>query len=136
MPVVRPTIGGQHQPSEVWFFLLWPIQPWFLTEEKLAVVLFIPSSSGFPTPSPSPHASSTFLAPLPGRKEDFYKGSLSHSSSLFCLILALFYFTLFCLHLLIKNYKKNYLACILNSKITNKICSNFYLALILINGKH
>jgi hypothetical protein len=62
MPVVRPAIGGQHQPSEVWFFLLRSIQPWFRTEGKLAAILFTAPSCE--------SVSRFFLALLPGIKEE------------------------------------------------------------------
>jgi hypothetical protein len=48
-PLVRPAKVNQQQPSKVISFYYWSIKPWFLTEEKLATMLIIPSSWGFPT---------------------------------------------------------------------------------------
>ena len=52
-PVVRPAKSQLATPSEVISFSYWSIKPWFLTEGKLAAVLIIPSSWGFPTVCPA-----------------------------------------------------------------------------------
>ena len=86
-PVVRPATSQLATPSEVTPFSYWSIKPWFLTEGKLAAVLITPSSWGSPTAcphTPSTRHQACFLAPLPGEKEDFCKGSLSSPISLLC----------------------------------------------------
>src|SRR4051794_13335298 len=56
MPVVqRPTKSQPATPLEATPFSYWSIKPWFLTEGKLASVLVIPSSWGFPTKRSTPH---------------------------------------------------------------------------------
>jgi hypothetical protein len=85
-------------------FSYWSIKPWYHTEGKLVDVLIIPSSWGSQLgllASPS----STFSGAVAGEKEDFCKGSLSLPIFYFVIILHTF-FTLFCLHLFIKNTKK------------------------------
>ena len=107
-PVVRPAKSRPATPSEVTCFSYWSIKPWFLTEGKLAAVLIIPCSWGFPTSSqfnsPPPRFSGTitiehhqdFLAPLPGRNSTSVRG-VSHFQSFYFVIvlLVLFYFILF-----------------------------------------
>jgi hypothetical protein len=83
----------------------------FLTEGKLAATLIIPSSwgsqraghhhaQGLTAPRQQPlfwrhhRVAAYFLAPLPGKREDFCEGSSSHTHSLLCY---LFCFTLFIL---------------------------------------
>jgi hypothetical protein len=84
-------------------FSYWSIKPWFHTEGKLAAVLIIPSSWGFPT-GPLRHQD-YFLAPLPGRKRISAR-RVSHFQSFYFVIVLLSSFTLFCLLLFIKNTKK------------------------------
>jgi hypothetical protein len=84
-------------------FSYWLIKLWFHTEGKLAVVLIIPSSWGFPT-GPVRHQD-YFLAPLPGRKRIYARG-VSHFQSLYFVIVLLSFFDLSCLLLFIKNTKK------------------------------
>ena len=45
-PVVRLATSQLATPSEATPFSYWSIKPWFLTEEKLAIVLITPSSWG------------------------------------------------------------------------------------------
>jgi hypothetical protein len=84
-------------------FTYWSIKLWFHTEGKLATVLIIPSSWGFPT-GPVRHQD-YFLAPLPGRKRISARG-VSHFQSLYFVIVLLSFFALFYLLIFIKNTKK------------------------------
>jgi hypothetical protein len=84
-------------------FSYWSIKLWFYTEEKLAAVLIIPSSWGFPT-GPLRHQD-CFLAPLLGRKRISARG-VSHFQSLYFVIVLLSFFMLFCLLLVYQKYKK------------------------------
>jgi hypothetical protein len=45
----RPAKVTQQQPSEVISFSYWSIKLWFHTKGKLAAMIIIPSSWGFPT---------------------------------------------------------------------------------------
>jgi hypothetical protein len=94
--------ASEQQPSEVISFFYWSIKLWFHTEGKLTIVLIIPSSWGFPT-GPMKHQD-CFLAPLLGRKRISAR-EVSHFQSLYFVIVLLSFFTLFCLHILIKNTK-------------------------------
>jgi hypothetical protein len=85
-------------------FSYWSIKLWFHTEGKLAAVLIIPSSWGFPTGLL--RHQDCFLAPLPGRKRISARG-VSHFQSLYFVIVLLSFFTLFFLLLVYQNYKKN-----------------------------
>jgi hypothetical protein len=51
-------------------------------------------------------AATSFLAPLPGRKEDFCEGSSSHTHSLLCFIVLLYFIYFTCIAFYIKNPKK------------------------------
>jgi hypothetical protein len=73
----------------------------FITEGKLTVVLITPYSWG----SQLVYAPTSFLAPLRGRKRISAR-EVSHFQSFYFVIVLLSFFTLFCLHLLIKNTKK------------------------------
>jgi hypothetical protein len=77
----------------------------FITEGRLVVVLIIPFL-GVPNWSViyimNTAPSTSFLAPLPGRKKTSAMG-VSHAQS-FTLFLVLLYF-IFCLHIFIKNPK-------------------------------
>jgi hypothetical protein len=55
MPIVRPANSQLATPSKVTHFSYLSIKPWFLTEEKLASVLIIPSSWSSPTVCNLPH---------------------------------------------------------------------------------
>jgi hypothetical protein len=84
-------------------FSCWSIKVWFHTEEKLTVVLIIPSYWGFPTGSVR-HLD-CFLVPLPERKRISAR-EVSHFQSFYFVIVLLSFFTLFCLLLLSKIQKK------------------------------
>src|SRR3954470_10399613 len=111
--VVCPATSRSATPSEATPFSYWSIKPWFLTEGKLAAVLFIPFLLGFPTVQPtSTQRQQDCLAPLhtsrisgavAGEKDHFCKGSLS--LSIFFTLL-LFFLSYFCLLHYIKNNKK------------------------------
>jgi hypothetical protein len=76
----------------------------FITEGRLAAVLITPSL-GVPNWSviyTNTAPSTSFLAPLPGRKKTSARG-VSHAQSFTLFCFALFYF---CLHHFIKNTKK------------------------------
>jgi hypothetical protein len=60
---------------------------------------------GFPTGSQDYAPTSSFLALLPGRKRIFAR-AVSHLQSFYFVIVLLSFFTLFFLHLFIKNTKK------------------------------
>jgi hypothetical protein len=81
--------ASKHRPNEVWLSPTGSIKPRFDTEGRLAAVIIIPSSWGSQLGGYL-HASSIFLAPLPGRKKISARG-VSHAQSftllLFCLIL-------------------------------------------------
>jgi hypothetical protein len=79
----------------------WFDKPWFLTEERLATVLIIPSSWGSQLGGYLPVAS-IFSGAVAEEKEDFCKGSLARTIFYFVICFALLYF---CLHLFIKNTK-------------------------------
>jgi hypothetical protein len=85
-------------------FSYWSIKLWFHTEGKLATVLIIPSSWGFPTDPVRDQ--DCFLAPLPEKKRISARG-VSHFQSLYFVIVLLSFFALSCLLLFIKNTKKN-----------------------------
>jgi hypothetical protein len=97
-------------------FSYWTIKPWFLTEEKLAAIFIKPSLgvSNWPviyfinyTPTSSlalfdTAPSTSFLAPLPGKKKTSARGG-SHAHPL---LYFKFCFTLFLLVLFYQKYKK------------------------------
>jgi hypothetical protein len=60
---------------------------------------------GFPTGSQRYAPTSSFLAPLQGRKRISARG-VSHFQSLYFVIVLLSFFILFCLHLVYEKYKK------------------------------
>jgi hypothetical protein len=116
--------AGSTTPSVVIVSLLLFDKPWFL---KLRENLLLHSSYlplGVPNGLVIHHAqgqsgrhqrhqllvnlasSAIFLAPLPGKREDFCEGSSSHTHSLLCYLFCftLFYFT--CIAFYIKNPKK------------------------------
>jgi hypothetical protein len=104
-------------------FSYWFDKPWFHNLGKLAAMLIIPSSWGSQLGSYIA-PSSIFLAPLPGieeeeaptstthlhfsgavavEKEDFCKGSLSHSIFYFVIVLLYFIFACIVLSIIQKN---------------------------------
>jgi hypothetical protein len=84
-------------------FSYWSIKLWFHTEGKLATVLIIPSSWGFPMGHV--RHQDYFLAPLLGRKRISARG-VSQFQALYFVIVLLSFFALSCLLLFIKNIKK------------------------------
>jgi hypothetical protein len=84
-------------------FSYWLIKLWFHTEEKLAAILIIPSSWGFPT-DPMRHQDS-ILVPLPKRKRISARG-VSHFQSLYFVIVFLSFFALFFYFFVSKIQKK------------------------------
>jgi hypothetical protein len=84
-------------------FSYWSIKLWCHTEGKLAAVLIIPSSWGFPT-GPLRHQD-CFLALLLVRKRISARG-VSQLQSLYFVIVLLSFFTLFCLLIVYQKYKK------------------------------
>jgi hypothetical protein len=82
-------------------FSYWFDKPQFLTEGRLATVLIIPSSWGSQLGGHLP-ASSIFSGIVAREKEDFFKGSLAHTS----FTLFLFCFILFLLASFYQKYKK------------------------------
>jgi hypothetical protein len=85
------------------------IKPWFLTEEKFAAILIIPSSWGSQLGGHPARIKHNVLAPLPGKKKTSARG-VSHAHPLHCFSFALLYF---CLHRFIKNTQKNLVSFIL-----------------------
>jgi hypothetical protein len=88
--------ASEHQPSEVWLSPTGSINLGFTTEGRLAAVLILPSSWGSQwgviyTPS------SKFAGAVTREKEDFCKGSLSHS--IFYFVIVLLYFIFICIFL-------------------------------------
>jgi hypothetical protein len=83
-------------------FSYWIDKPQFLTEEKLATVLIIPSSWGSQLGGYPARIKHNFLAPLPRKKETSARG-VSHAHPLLYFCFALLYF--FCI-VFIKNTKK------------------------------
>jgi hypothetical protein len=76
-------------------FSYWSIKPWFLTEEKLTVVLIIPSSWGSQLVVNATHIK-LFSGAVAEEKENFCKGSLSLPIFLLCyFLLSLFILFLF-----------------------------------------
>jgi hypothetical protein len=84
-------------------FSYWFDKPWFLTEGQLAAVLIIPSSWGSQLGGYLP-TSSQFSGAIAGEKEDFCKGSFTHTHPLLCFSFALLYFYL---HRFYQIYKQN-----------------------------
>jgi hypothetical protein len=76
----------------------------FITEGKLNAVLITPSS-WVPNWSVNTAPSTSFLAPLPGRKRIFARG-VSHFQSFYFVIVLLSFFTLFSFASFYKKYKK------------------------------
>jgi hypothetical protein len=79
------------------------IKPWFHTEANLLMFSSY-LSLGVPNWVASTIKSSTFLAPLPGRKRISARG-VSHFQSFTLLLFCLLSLLYFCLHLFIKNTK-------------------------------
>jgi hypothetical protein len=98
----------EHQPSEVGSFSYWFDKPWFHTEGRLAVVLIITFSWGFQLGGHLQNSyintapSTSFLAPLPGRKRISARGV----SRFECFTLLFFFFILFLLASFYQKYKK------------------------------
>jgi hypothetical protein len=90
-------------------FSYWFDKPWFHTERRLVVVLITPSLGVsnwaviYKTPTSTPHHQQVFWHRCWGERRFLQGGSLA-SNLLLCYCFALFYF---CLHLSIKNTKKN-----------------------------
>jgi hypothetical protein len=80
----------------------WTDKPWFLTEEKFATILIIPSSWGSQLGGHLARIKHNFLAPLPGKKKTSARGVL-HAHPLLCLLFC-FYFIFACI-VFIKNTK-------------------------------
>jgi hypothetical protein len=95
-PLSGVSRSQQASPSEVWLSPTVLINLGFTTEGRLAVVLIIPSSWGSQR-AVTYKPSTSFLAPLPGRKKTSARG-VSHAQS-FTLFLFLLYFIFACIFL-------------------------------------
>jgi hypothetical protein len=100
--------ASKHHLQSFGFFPFGSINLGFLLRENLAAVLIIPSSWGYQLDGAlySQHraASSSFLAPLPGRKKKTFARGVSHALPLLCFK---FCFTLFLLALFYQKHTKN-----------------------------
>ena len=94
-----PGVAPHYIPPPSTFNVLlgsyWFDKPWFLTEGKLAAVRITPSSWGSQRTC-QPHASSKFLAPLPGRSRHAARGVSTSQSLYFVFVLLSFIYYFVC----------------------------------------
>jgi hypothetical protein len=100
--------ASKHHLQSFGFFPFGSTNLGFLLRENLAAVLIVPSSWGSQLHGALHHqhhaASSSFLAPLPGRKKKTSARGVPHAHSLLCFK---FCFTLFLLASFYQKHKKN-----------------------------